>query len=143
MARDTSVSRDDDVFSEVITPPIPVPFFGQSFSSLYVSTNGLISFGEGISGWVPETFPWDTPILAVYWEDVDIRRTGSVTYRPYLRTADNEAVFDRGEAVVRQALGDQYSFTASWMLIATWYQVPSYRSDDETIVRKIHYFNYF
>ncbi|XP_071797063.1 uncharacterized protein [Asterias amurensis] len=130
---DISVSRSDDVYSDVITPPISVPFFGQSFSSLYVSTNGLISFGEGRSEFTPIHFPWAIPILAVFWSDIDIRITGNVTYRPYVRTSDNEVIFDSGEAVVRQG-SDQFGFRASWMLIATWYKVPAFDSNDITII---------
>ena len=39
---DVSLSRSDDVYSDVITPPISVPFFGQSFSSLFVSGNFFV-----------------------------------------------------------------------------------------------------
>ncbi|XP_071797065.1 adhesion G-protein coupled receptor G7-like isoform X2 [Asterias amurensis] len=129
---DASVTRTLDIFSDVITPPMPVPFFGQSFSSLFVSVKGLISFGEGTTVFMPETFPWDIPILAAFWSDIDITTTGNVMYRPYVRTSDSEVIFDRGEAVVRQG-SDQFGFRASWMLIATWYEVPAYRTSDITI----------
>ncbi|XP_033630633.1 adhesion G-protein coupled receptor G4-like isoform X2 [Asterias rubens] len=125
---DASVTSILDVFSDVITPPMPVPFFGQSFSSLFVSVKGLISFGEGTTVFSPEPFPWDIPILAAFWSDIDIRTTGNATYRPYNRTSDSEVIFERGEAVVRQG-SDQFGFRASWILIATWYEVPAYAKD--------------
>ena len=87
--------------------------------------------------YTPRHFPWDIPILAVFWSDIDISETttGKVTYLPYVRTSDNEVIFERGEAVVRQGrypLG----FRASWMLIATWYEGPAYSTNDITIVRQ-------
>ena len=85
----------------------------------------------------PQPFPWAIPILAVFWSDMDISETttGKVTYLPYVRTSDNEVIFERGEAVVRQG-SDQFGFRASWMLIATWYEVPAYSTNDITIVRQ-------
>ncbi len=105
-----------------------------------VSTNGLILFRDIPSSttWKPEKFPWTAPLLAAFWADIDIRRTtGNVTYRPYLRTPDNEIIFDRGEAVVRRAFRNHFDFAASWMLIATWYEVLFYGTTRETIVRTI------
>lgn len=51
-----------------------INFFGQTYNSVYVNTNGSISFGSGISQYTPQTISSGlTPMIAPYWADVDTR----------------------------------------------------------------------
>ncbi len=136
-AGDISIKKEDDHFSSEIIIPVHFPFFGQTVTSAFVSTNGVISFGQGLTQYRPEPFPLanNISILAVFWSDSDIQANGNVTYRPYLRNPSNAGIFGRAEAVIRQAFGNQSDFTASWMLMASWNKVPFYGSMNNNIVR--------
>ncbi len=49
-------------------------FFGTSYSTFYVNTNGSISFGNGITTYTPTTITaGGTPAILPYWADVDTR----------------------------------------------------------------------
>ncbi|XP_071797061.1 uncharacterized protein [Asterias amurensis] len=122
---DSSLPRHDDVYSE-IQVPMPFPFFGQNFTSVFISSNGLVSFGQGFTDYTPREFPLTIPILAVFW--TDLYDSGDVKYRSLHRNSSTEDVYDQADDVVRQAFGNQLNFRASWMLIATWVNVSSYRA---------------
>ena len=47
-----------------------------------MSTNGLVSFNDGISSYDPEEFPIEEePLIAVFWSDVDTEEAGEIMYR--------------------------------------------------------------
>ncbi len=49
-------------------------FFGTTYDSFYVNTNGSISFGSGISNYTPSTITsGGTPAILPFWADVDTR----------------------------------------------------------------------
>ena len=53
-------------------------FFGTSYTTFYVNTNGSISFGNGISTYTPSTITGGgTPAILPYWADVDTRSYAS------------------------------------------------------------------
>ena len=46
-----------------------------------VNTNGILSFGSGVSSYTPTPFPISSnPVVAPFWGDVDIRYSGNVYY---------------------------------------------------------------
>jgi hypothetical protein len=61
---------DDDVAE--ITPSFPIPFGGGSFSSLFVSSNGTISFDSGFSNFFNTPLPVAGPqtLVAPFWTDL-------------------------------------------------------------------------
>ncbi|XP_071788134.1 uncharacterized protein [Asterias amurensis] len=123
---DSSLPRDDDVYSE-IQVPMPFPFFGQNFTSVFISSNGLVSFGQGFTDFLPQEFPLTIPILAVFWTDLNVMWDGGdVKYRSLHRNSSTEDVYDQADDVVRHAFGNQLNFRASWMLIATWVNVSNF-----------------
>lgn len=76
------LSPNDDGTSEEIdiTPAFPdgLRFFGDVHTSVYVNTNGNITFSGPVSTFTPDPFPVaDQPMIAPYWADVDIRRLAS------------------------------------------------------------------
>ncbi|MDW8319633.1 MAG: S8 family serine peptidase [Anaerolineae bacterium] len=46
----TAHNLDDDAFTSVALP-WPFTFYGNSYSTLYISSNGFVSFGQGYSKW--------------------------------------------------------------------------------------------
>jgi len=62
-------------------------FYGNTYSQCYISNNGVVSFGAGVSSYTGQAFPTTGygPMIAPYWADVDTRSTGSgrVWYKLY------------------------------------------------------------
>ncbi|HBC46299.1 MAG TPA: hypothetical protein DEO84_02515 [candidate division Zixibacteria bacterium] len=59
------------------------PFYGASYSSLYINANGILSFGEGTSAWNNSHIPNTTipnNIIAPYWDDLSPNIGGTVMY---------------------------------------------------------------
>ena len=47
---------------------------------IQISSNGLISFGGSFTNYYPTKFPKTVPVIAPYWDDIDMRNKGSVVY---------------------------------------------------------------
>jgi len=55
-------------------------FFGRSYNSFYLNTNGNITFNDDLSQYTPDAFPVaDQPMIAPWWADVDTRGGGQPT----------------------------------------------------------------
>ncbi|MEM9865570.1 MAG: nidogen-like domain-containing protein, partial [Myxococcota bacterium] len=69
--------NDDGSSAEIdITPWFPsgLQFFDRTHRSVFVNTNGNISFSDSLSTFTPNAFPVaNRPMIAPYWADVDIR----------------------------------------------------------------------
>ncbi|CAG5906659.1 unnamed protein product [Menidia menidia] len=116
----TRSSRSDDGSSPAISLPQPFPFFGMSYSVIYVNHNGHLTFNAPWYRYSPQQFPMhgSRDIIAPFWTDLDNRGNGDVFY----------AQFTSGN-LVQQATQDinNYfpgrNFNANWVFIATWYEV--------------------
>ncbi|MEA2019427.1 MAG: DUF4214 domain-containing protein [Campylobacterota bacterium] len=108
---ENSVSRNDDGYSSPIDITSifegGIDLFGTTYTSMYVNTNGNITFNGGLSSYTPgEINAGSNPIFAPYWADVDTRAgvvtastglTSSVdyslnAYRDYLN--DNDTYYN-------------------------------------------------
>lgn len=91
-----------------------------------MSNNGLVSFDRRFSRYQPSSFPGFTytSLLAPFWGDVDTRLHGSVFYNSY--SGNMSPVMARATSDVRMHAGSEFTdFSASWMLVATWVEVPN------------------
>ena len=86
-----------------------------------INTNGLISFGNSFTRFNPGLFPIIFRYLvAPFWSDVDISRTGSIRYQVYSNG-------NRETEIVSQFISEEnFIFTAEWMLIVEWNRVPQF-----------------
>ncbi|MFK7989862.1 MAG: nidogen-like domain-containing protein [Sandaracinaceae bacterium] len=72
------LSSNDDGSSQEIDIRLAFPggleFFGERHETMFVNTNGNITFNGALSRFTPSSFPIaDQPMIAPYWGDVDIR----------------------------------------------------------------------
>src|SRR5687767_4670719 len=69
--------NDDGSSMEIdLTPIFPtgIQFFDRVHTTMFVNTNGNVSFGEGLANFTPAAFPIaNQPMIAPYWADVDVR----------------------------------------------------------------------
>lgn len=70
--------RNDDGFSGPVNLGFTVPFFGNSYTSLFINNNGNVSFNAGIAAFTP-TGPQGAaqPIISPFFGDVDSRDPAS------------------------------------------------------------------
>ncbi|MDD2357132.1 MAG: DUF4214 domain-containing protein [Thiovulaceae bacterium] len=106
---ENSVYRNDDGYSNAIDIssifPNGINLFGNVYNSMYVNTNGNVTFDGGLYSYTPGVIGANTtsPIIAPFWADVDTRAgvvapsTGTVNvdyslnaYRAYL---NNDTLF--------------------------------------------------
>ena len=87
-----------------------------------VSSNGLISFSSPYPAYSPQTFPISQQVVAPYWDIIDTRMKGYVSYA--VITEENATLSCLLELTSRfissREGGD---FEASWMLVARWVNV--------------------
>lgn len=81
--------RNDDGYM-ALNLGFNVTFFGTTYSSLYINTNGNVSFGSGISAYIP-TGPTgaSSPVISPFFGDVDTRNPNSGVVH-YNLTTPNE-----------------------------------------------------
>ena len=96
-----------------------------------VSTNGLISFSNPYTAYIPLTFPIPNQVVAPYWDDSDTRKKGFVRYA--VITEDNVTLscllnFTSGFISSREGV----DFEASWVLVARWVDLCPYRDNQCT-----------
>lgn len=102
--------NDDGSSAEIdITPAFPngLPYFGQTYRSIFVNNNGSITFGGATGTFTPMRFPLTgNRMIAPFWADVDTRTGG--------RPQHNGVYWD-----VRPG-----------QLVVTWHRVGFYPSND-------------
>lgn len=84
--------RNDDGY-RFVNLGFDVTFFGNSYNSLYINNNGNLSFGSGISAYVP-TGPTGAiaPVISAFFGDVDTRNAASGVVHYQLDTANQLVV---------------------------------------------------
>ena len=88
--------------------PFAFPFGGQDYSTVYVGSNGFVSFGEGSIEWDPSAADLLTGPrrIAPYWEDLSPQNAGTITVVD--TGADFRVVFDE---VVQWNTSNTVTFT--------------------------------
>ncbi|XP_019624540.1 PREDICTED: nidogen-1-like isoform X25 [Branchiostoma belcheri] len=125
---DTELRKGDEVSSHPIPLFSSVYFYGTRYQSLFVSTNGIISFGKAVSEYITERFPLDVSVISVFSTDVDTEAAGQVFYR---ETTD-QRLLGQASTAIREYFPDQSSgFTANALFIVTWVDVGYYPDGDD------------
>jgi len=79
-----TLSLGDDDFAEV-TPGSgrQVLLYGAAYSTVYIGSNGYVTFGEGDTDWSEtiEEHLASPPRISAYWDDLDPNQGGRVSYR--------------------------------------------------------------
>ena len=76
----SSISANDDGYTNAVSLGFSANFFGTSYSSTYVSNNGYLTFGAGQGTYTPDGLGAGysgLPIIAAFFADVDTRGANS------------------------------------------------------------------
>jgi len=121
---DTALPSIDDGSSGAIPISISFPYFNQNHNSIFVNTNGIISFVAEVRQHAPVAFPLSDQrqIIAPFWGDVDTNNGGTILYR---QSTDLD-LLRRATDDVRRAFLRHQRFIATWTFIVTWDRVAFY-----------------
>ena len=75
-----SMGRTDDGYTAAISLGFDANFFGNTYSTVYVSNNGYLTFGHGQGNYTPQGLGASysgNPIIAPFYDDVDTRNAAS------------------------------------------------------------------
>ncbi|XP_013384884.2 uncharacterized protein LOC106154891 [Lingula anatina] len=131
---DSMAPVNDDGSSEEIQLQIIFPYFDLPHSSLYVNTNGAISFLQPIRQFTPAPFPLHNSwrMVAPFWTDVDTRRnSGRVFYRE-VTSATDPGLMQRVDVIIHIAFPGFRNLTATWAFVATWNNVTYFGGNQYT-----------
>lgn len=135
----SSASLDDSCWRVNVTKPgATVTLFGQEYDFAYVCANGLVSFGAPELSYTPVPFPAsDTPIIAPFWADVDVRCGTSASLRSqsgceggsyFWQFITAESNYSEYLHAIDRRIRQIYDpdFQAASLLVATWDSVGYY-----------------
>ena len=97
---------------------------------IQVGTNGIFSFSEPFYSPAPRRFPSTSSsvtrayLVAPYWDDIDIRLAGNISYEVHSRNGDDlgsNQLLNTISNFVEESTGQ--SFNATWLLVAEWKEV--------------------
>ncbi|XP_070175505.1 uncharacterized protein [Littorina saxatilis] len=145
---DGTLPSDKERESVRAKAPAGIPVAGQTVTKIFVSMNGLLSFGKKFNAFAPRKLPrvdrkenTDRLLLCGYWSDMQLSSTDSkakVWYHSYDKTSSNTAeetaVLQAGKDAV-ELYGDKVNFDPTFMLVATYEDVPPDPTNTDTTER--------
>ena len=118
---DEKLPRGDDISFGPISLNKDYSFYGQNYSSIYISTNGFVSFEFNEMFEPVPMSSIDKPTIAVLFDDFDTKRSGNVFYRQ----SENKNLLESiSNDINNSPIKEKPELTSS--MIITWDQVPTY-----------------
>ena len=80
----TAIALGDDASSAALTLPFAFPFYGTNQTSLYVNSNGILSFGAGTTSYSNVGIPTGAApnnFIAPFWDDLAPNLGGTIHYK--------------------------------------------------------------
>ncbi|CAH1124061.1 unnamed protein product [Ceutorhynchus assimilis] len=110
---------EDDVSTDEIQLQVPIAFYGSTYKSIYVNSNGFLSFQTEIPHFINIEFPLDYPIIAPFYSNVDTREVGTISYHE----TQDPSMLERATENVHENFIDSAEFQATSLFIVTWHDV--------------------
>ncbi|XP_071847181.1 sushi domain-containing protein 2-like isoform X2 [Apostichopus japonicus] len=118
--------KEDDSFVEVPLD-FEFPFFDRNHRTLFLNTNGVLSFLSEVTQFTPDPFPLsdDRRLIAPFWADVDNTVAGEI----YFREDRSPEIIQLVNQNIQRAFSVDFGrFVSSWVFIATWDMVAFYNN---------------
>jgi hypothetical protein len=121
---DEKLPRGDDISFGPISLNKDYSFYGQNYISIYISTNGYVSF-EFNEIFEPVSMSLiNKPTIAVLFNDLDTKRRGNVFYRQ----STNKKLLESISKEISDSMDRKTELTSA--MIITWDQVPTYGTEN-------------
>ena len=118
---DTLLPKNDDGSYGPTKIGLRFPFFNKVYSSMYVNSNGFISFLSAINKNFPiQKYPMATPLISPFWSDINTLVGGQIYFR------ESFCSCDLNQAKTEIANIYSTSFNPLRLYITTWDQVAAY-----------------
>ncbi|XP_050299870.1 nidogen [Anthonomus grandis grandis] len=114
--------RENDVSSDEIFLKVPISFYGMTYKTIYVNSNGFISFQTEIPQFINIEFPLDYAIIAPFYSNVDTTGAGTISY---FETQD-PGLLNRATEDIHESFIEAADFRAKSLFIVTWNGVGYY-----------------
>ncbi|XP_066520057.1 uncharacterized protein [Hoplias malabaricus] len=100
----------------------PFNYFGRSFSQLYLSMDGFLSFDFNSNLYTDGYYPYNqlpsANMIAGLWTDIDTYTRGDITFQQ----ATSGPLLQQATTVIKQSF-NLTSFSATWVFVGTWQNV--------------------
>ena len=97
-------------------------------SGSQVNTNGILSFQSPYLAFLPQLFlSTGLPMIAPFWDDIDITRFGNIFYRQ----TNDTTLLQRARDQLQELFPSSGNFTPTTLFIATWDRVAEWRGGSE------------
>ena len=118
---DYLVPKNDDGSEGPIDLSVPFPFFNKVYSTIFINTNGFLSFlSPSNKQYSPQKYPISIPLISPFWSDINTLIGGRIYYRESSSPSDlNKAKSDIANVYAT-------SFNPLRVYITTWDQVAAY-----------------
>ncbi|CAF1091450.1 unnamed protein product [Brachionus calyciflorus] len=124
---DAAMFKNDDQFTRPIQIATLFPFFNRTFSFLIVSTNGLITFDNGVGSYNPSHFPLKEIVgITPFWNDINTNNGGDIFYREINDTLTLSLI----ASDIQNSFTGFNRFRPKWAFVATWFQVAQFQPSD-------------
>ncbi|XP_030745606.1 nidogen-2 isoform X2 [Sitophilus oryzae] len=114
--------KENDVSSDEIRLQVPVVYYGATYDSIFVNSNGFLSFQTEIPHFINIEFPLDYPIIAPFYTNVDITRAGIISF---YETHD-PSLLQRATENIHESFLQSANFQARSIFVVTWKDVGYY-----------------
>lgn len=121
---DSSLEIGDDVISEEIYLQTEIYFYDTPYQSLFINSNGFISFEQFSNDNGVMVFPTSYKIIAPFLADIDTSMSGNI----YYRETQDPSILGVAERLVRKSFNTHSTFNPQSMFIVTWDSVGHYQN---------------
>ncbi|XP_031633983.1 nidogen [Contarinia nasturtii] len=115
--------------SEFVKLDTPINFFSDIYDHIYINTQGILTFGTELNGFLNEPFPLEYAAIAPFYSNVDTAGAGQDTSISFSKITSERNTRLAYETVRRNfAVSDNFRVVS--VLVATWENVGHYRENN-------------
>ena len=85
-----------------------------------ISSNGLVSFGMSYTSYIPQLFPIVTPVVAPFWDDINLNGLGNTSFKIFNSTSSSNAIQQVNNFISSEV---NLTLSADWILVVQWLNV--------------------
>ena len=79
-----------------------------------------MSFGVPYTSYIPKLFPIDAPVVAPFWDDIDLHGLGNMSYKIFNSTSSSNVIQQVNNFISSEV---NLTFSADWILVVQWLNV--------------------
>uniref|UniRef100_A0A182NFC0 Nidogen n=1 Tax=Anopheles dirus TaxID=7168 RepID=A0A182NFC0_9DIPT len=121
--------RGDEEF-QYMDLDMPAYFYNEKYDRVYINTNGILSFGGELVGFLNLPFPLGNPSIAPFYANVDTTLPNDTATIVYFKSRD-PSLLHRMTMLVHDSFGNHVDFEAQQVFVATWEHVGHFNMQND------------